>query len=112
MKKLLLMVEQLCKLNYRHHLVLICSCLSLSLSSFSQIIIDTSQTNAMRYEQGLAALNTLDSNGIHSILHRLAEIAPEFGDDIVTFAYGEIYTKNMRQCLKYAAPLIKFSSKF
>ncbi|MFK8102604.1 MAG: carboxymuconolactone decarboxylase family protein [Saprospiraceae bacterium] len=94
MKKLLLMVELLYKPNLLTYLFLICCSLCISLSSFGQTKIEASQTNAMRYEQGLSALNKLDSNGINKVLRSLEEIAPEFGDYILTFAYGDIHTKS------------------
>ncbi len=46
-----------------------------------------------RYEIGLRNLERVDGNGGRNVIKSLEEIAPDLGDYIITFAFGEIYDR-------------------
>ena len=44
-------------------------------------------------QRGLATLNTIDGEQGEAVMSALADIAPELGQYIIGFAFGEIYTR-------------------
>lgn len=48
---------------------------------------------AARHERGLATLETITGGGTQALRDGLADIAPELGDWIVDFAYGDVVSR-------------------
>ena len=46
-----------------------------------------------RFERGLERLNQIDGEGGEKVISSLKEIAPDLGDYIVEFAFGDIYSR-------------------
>lgn len=46
-----------------------------------------------RFERGLERLNQIDGEGGEQVISSLKEIAPDLGDYIVEFAFGDIYSR-------------------
>ncbi|WP_201737234.1 carboxymuconolactone decarboxylase family protein [Bifidobacterium aemilianum] len=46
-----------------------------------------------RFEEGLAALATLDGAGGQKVIDSLQDIAPDLGRRIVEFVFGDIYSR-------------------
>ena len=46
-----------------------------------------------RFERGLERLNQIDGEGGEKVISSLKEIAPNLGDYIVEFAFGDIYSR-------------------
>ncbi|MCC2277510.1 carboxymuconolactone decarboxylase family protein [Streptomyces sp. ET3-23] len=46
-----------------------------------------------RYERGLAMLDTVDGEAGHRVVESLADISPELGNQVISWAFGEIYAR-------------------
>lgn len=46
-----------------------------------------------RYERGLAMLDTVDGEAGHRVVESLADISPELGNQVVSWAFGEIHAR-------------------
>ncbi len=46
-----------------------------------------------RYEKGLAKLREVDGKGGEAVVESLKDIAPEFAEYMIEFAFGDIYSR-------------------
>lgn len=46
-----------------------------------------------RFEHGLKVLGEIDGEAGHTVIDSLADISPELGHQVVSWAFGEIYTR-------------------
>ena len=47
----------------------------------------------IRYERGLAALNEIDGQAGTNVINALKDIAPDFGDYLIEFAFGDVFSR-------------------
>jgi 4-carboxymuconolactone decarboxylase len=69
---------------------------------------DPHETTQTRYDRGLQALRTIDGEAGENVIAALAGIAPDFAPLLVSYAFGDIYSRpgldlRMRQVATVAA---------
>jgi 4-carboxymuconolactone decarboxylase len=69
---------------------------------------DPHETTQTRYDRGLQALRTIDGEAGEKVIAALAGIAPDFAPLLVSYAFGDIYSRpgldlRMRQVATVAA---------
>jgi len=56
-------------------------------------MIEESTTRTERFERGRAVLDAVDGESGERLVASLADIAPELGHQVISWAYGEVYAR-------------------
>ena len=57
------------------------------------IVAPTAGTRQERFERGMEVLTSIDGEAGQEVIDSLADISPEFGHQVVAWAYGDIYDR-------------------
>ncbi|MGW1227754.1 carboxymuconolactone decarboxylase family protein [Streptomyces sp. NPDC001478] len=53
----------------------------------------TAETRQDRFDRGMKTLTSIDGDGAQRVIDALADISPELGHQVVSWAFGEIYER-------------------